>query len=305
MSEILSEDNRTANAKTKDSVFTTLFKDVNNVYRLYKELHAEDTTTTVDDIEIDTLETILINDIRNDLGFLVNNNGKAEYILLMEAQTKWTKNMTLRILFYLVESYRRYLIKTKQSEHSSSRVHLPKPELYVVYTGTEKISDEISFKDTYFDGTAPIDVIVKVLRMPDKDTLYGQYIAFSKVYDGQRKLHKNKIECISNTLDICIREGYLREFFEQHRQEVVTMLSTLFDEQAQREQYDIAVKEESKAEGIAQGVAQGIVQGIDVGMAKVVQGLYKFEKNIKKLSERVCLPEPEVERLLTIDVGVV
>ena len=79
------------------------------------------------------------------------------------------------------------------------------------------------------------------------------------------------------------------------------MLSTLFDEQAQREQYDIAVKEESKAEGLA----QGIVQGIDVGMAKVVQGLYKFEKNIKKLSERVCLPEPEVERLLTIDVGVV
>ena len=134
MSEILSEDNRTANAKTKDSVFTTLFKDVNNVYRLYKELHAEDTTTTVDDIEIDTLETILINDIRNDLGFLVNNNGRAEYILWMEAQTKWTKNMTLRILFYLVESYRRYLIKTKQSEHSSSRVHLPKPELYVVYT---------------------------------------------------------------------------------------------------------------------------------------------------------------------------
>ena len=79
------------------------------------------------------------------------------------------------------------------------------------------------------------------------------------------------------------------------------MLSSLFDEQAQREQYDIAVKEESKAEGIT----QGIVQGIDVGMAKVVQGLYKIEKNIKKLSERVCLPETEVERLLTIDVGVV
>lgn len=75
------------------------------------------------------------------------------------------------------------------------------------------------------------------------------------------------------------------------------MLSSLFDEQAQREQYDIAVKEESKAEGIA--------KGIDVGMAKVVQGIYKFEKNIKKLSGMVCLPEPEVERLLTIDVSVV
>ena len=93
------------------------------------------------------------------------------------------------------------------------------------------------------------NVFVKVLRMPDKDTLYGQYIAFSKVYDVQRKIYKNKIECIRNTLDICIKEGYLRDFLEQHRQEVVTMLSSLFDEQAQREQYDIAVKAESKAEG--------------------------------------------------------
>ena len=250
MSEILSEDNRTTNTKTKDSVFTALFKDVNNVYRLYKELHTDDTTTTVDDIQIDTLETILINDIRNDLGFLVNNNGKAEYILLMEAQTKWTENMTLRILFYLVESYRRYLIKTEQSEHSSTKVHLPKPELYVVYTGNSgKVSDEISFRNTYFDGVAPIEVVVKVLKVLDKNTLYGQYIAFSKVYDGQRKIYKNKIECIRNTLDICIKEGYLRDFLEQHRQEVVTMLSSLFDELAQREQYDIAVKAESKAEG--------------------------------------------------------
>ena len=250
MSEILSEDNRTTNTKTKDSVFTALFKDVNNVYRLYKELHTDDTTTTVDDIQIDTLETILINDIRNDLGFLVNNNGKAEYILLMEAQTKWTENMSLRILFYLVESYRRYLIKTEQSEHSSTKVHLPKPELYVVYTGnSSKVSDEISFRDTYFDGVAPIEVVVKVLKVLDKNTLYGQYIAFSKVYDVQRKIYKNKIECIRNTLDICIKEGYLRDFLEQHRQEVVTMLSSLFDEQAQREQYDIAVKAESKAEG--------------------------------------------------------
>ena len=169
---------------------------------------------------------------------------------------------------------------------------MPKPELYVVYTGTEKIADEISFKDTYFDGTAPIDVIVKVLRMPDKDTLYGQYIAFSKVYDGQRKLHKNKIECISNTLDICIKEGYLREFFEQHRQEVVTMLSTLFDEQAQREQYDIAVKEESRAEGI------------DLGMAKMVRKLYKLGKNIMQIANIFEMPETEIERLLSIDTNI-
>ena len=282
MSDILSEDNRTVSDKTKDSVFTTLFKDVNNVYRLYKELHTEDTTTTVDDIEIDTLETILINDIRNDLGFLVNRNGKAKYIALMEAQSKWTKNMTLRMLFYLAESYRRYLIKTEQSEHSSNQVYLPKPELYIVYTGSKEIPEEISLKDTYFDGNAPIDIVVKVLRIPDKDTLYGQYIAFSKVYDGQRKIHKEKIECIKNTLDICIKEGYLREFLEQHKQEVVTMLSSLFDEQAQREQYDIAVKAEGKAEGERIGFLKALVQLVKDGTLTLAQAAKKASITVEE-----------------------
>ena len=52
MSEILFQDGRTTKHKAKDSVFTALFKDVNNVFRLYRELHPEDTVTTVDDIEI-------------------------------------------------------------------------------------------------------------------------------------------------------------------------------------------------------------------------------------------------------------
>ena len=49
-------DTRTVKRKAKDSVFTVLFQDINNVYELYKELHPEDTEVTVDDIHIETLE---------------------------------------------------------------------------------------------------------------------------------------------------------------------------------------------------------------------------------------------------------
>ncbi len=253
MSEILSQDGRTTKHKAKDSVFTALFKDVNNVFRLYRELHPEDTVTTVDDIEIDTLETILINDIYNDLGFLVHYGEKAKYIILVEAQSKWTDNITLRILFYLVESYRRYLVATKQSEHSTKRVYLPEPELYVIYTGSNAVPETISLKDKYFSEKAPLDLQVNVITMPNKDTLNGQYIAFCKVYDEQRKIYKEKLDCIRNTLKICIQEGYLREFLTQHEQEVVTMLNSLFDEQAQRKQYDIAMRAEERAEGEKSG----------------------------------------------------
>ena len=232
-------DNRTVKNKTKDSVFTTLFKDVNNVYTLYRELHPEDTTTTVNDIQIETLETVLINEIYNDLGFIVNSGEKAKFVILVEAQSRWTDNMTLRMLFYISETYRRYLKETEQSEHLEKRVFLPKPEMYVVYTGSKKISDEVSFSETYFDGDSSLDLRVKVLRQVEKNTLHGQYIGFSRVYDEQRRLYSNKLECIKETIRICIEEGYLTEFLDKHKQEVTTMLSELFDEQAQREQYDI------------------------------------------------------------------
>lgn len=205
--------------------------------------------------------------MHNDLGFLVNNNGEANYVVLMEAQTEWTDNMTLRLFLYLAETYRRYLIKTNQSEHSKKRIHLPKPELYIVYTGDKEIAPQISLRDTYFEGDAPIDLTVNILRTSGKNTLYGQYIAFCRVYTEQRKIYRDKLECIKKTLEICIQKGYLKEFLEKHRQEVITMLSSLFDEEAQRKQYDIAVKEEAKAEGRAEGEAKGILKTL-IGLVK-------------------------------------
>ena len=254
------DENRTVRRKAKDSVFTVLFQDVNNVYELYKELHPEDVDVTVNDIRVETLETVLINDIYNDLGFIVNSGGKVRYVILVEAQSRWTDNITLRMLLYITETYHRYLKETEQSEHVEKKVLLPKPDMYVVYTGSKNVSDEVSFSQTYFDGDSPLDLKVKVLKNSGKDTLHGQYIGFSRVYDEQRKLYGNKLECIRETIRICIEKGYLTEFLGIHKQEVTTMLSELFDEQAQRNQYDIAIKRESRTQGIAEGMEKGMVQ---------------------------------------------
>ncbi|MBR2175589.1 MAG: Rpn family recombination-promoting nuclease/putative transposase [Clostridia bacterium] len=298
MEDITLTDDRTARHKTKDSVFTWLFRDVNNVFELYKELHPEDTAVTVDDIQLETLQTVLINDIYNDLGFIVNVNGNAKYVLLFEAQSRWTENLTLRILFYIAETYRRYLKETKQSEHNAKRINLPKPELYVLYTGDKGLPDEISFKDDYFDGDAPIDVRVKILRQSESNTIYGQYIGFSKVYDEQRKIYGNKLECIGETIRICLEKGYLTDFLNQHKQEVVTMLSDLFDEQAQREQYDIAVKKESEAIGEARGRAEGRTEGEARGKAELLKKLIELGNSVKQLSDMLGMSEIEIEGLL-------
>ena len=56
-----------ANSKTRDSVFCKLFQIKENVFRLYKELHPEDITVTIDGVKIKTLTTIFVNYLYNDL----------------------------------------------------------------------------------------------------------------------------------------------------------------------------------------------------------------------------------------------
>ena len=266
------QDTRTVNRKAKDSVFSKLFEDKENLLILYKDLHPDDNMVTVDNIEPDTLTSIIINNLLNDLGFRVVQGNNEKIILLFEAQSWWTENLTLRILFYLTESYRRYLSKTQQSEHTYKRIELPKPELYIIYTGDKEVSDEISFNEDYFNGEGPVDIRVKILKQPATDTIYGQYIGFCKVYDEQRKIYSNKIECIKETIRICEERGYLTEFLGVHKEEVYTMMSELFDEEYQRKQYDIAVKrierEEGRAEGEAKGRAEGEAKGRAEGEAK-------------------------------------
>ena len=158
------------------------------------------------------------------------------------------------MLEYLIGTWSDYLDETGQSVHSS-KVKLPRPELYVVYTGSANIPNEVSFNDDFFGGTAPVDVKVKVLRTADT-TIYGQYIIYCNVFDEQRKTHKNTLKCIEETIRICIDRGVLAEYLAKHKKEVVTMMREMFDEDYLRERYYIAERKRIIAEGIAEGKAE-------------------------------------------------
>ena len=67
----------------QDSLFRDIFSFPENQLKQYMAFHPEDTTVTVDDITNVTLESILVKDMYNDLGFLVRN----KLIVLFEAQS--------------------------------------------------------------------------------------------------------------------------------------------------------------------------------------------------------------------------
>lgn len=225
----------TLKRKSKDSVFVKFFQDKKNILQLYQEFHPEAADLNVDDITVQTLDSVMVNTIYNDLGFLV----KDKFVMLVEAQSTWNPNIALRMLIYLVETFTRYLKSTAQSEHSSTKVKLPKPELYVFYSGTGEKPKVISLNDEFFEGTADIDVKVKVLSKVDT-TLSGQYIGFCKVFDEIRKNGKDGVEIAKETFRICIEKGYLADFMKAHEMEVIDMMTQLFDEEEIRKRYDIA-----------------------------------------------------------------
>lgn len=260
------------NRQSKNSVFVNFFKERENILQMYKELHPEATDVTVDDIKIDTLESMIVNTLYNDLGFIV----KDKYIFLFEAQSTWSENLTLKIFLYLGESFRRYINSDDHySVHNEKRIHLPMPELYVIYSGPGKKPDVISFSEDYFCGNPDIELKVHVLSEANNTTLSGQYIGFCKVFDEQRKLYDDGITAAKETYRICIEKGYLTEFMKAHEQEVIDMMHELFDEETARKQYDTARSIEDIEKGEAKGRAE---EKIAVALNMLAKGKLSIEE---------------------------
>ena len=215
--------------KIKDSVFTDLFQNKKYLLQLYKALHPEDNEVTEDALADITIKHVLIDGDYNDLGFSVGNR----LMVLVESQSTWTVNIIIRALMYLVQTYHEYFKRTNQNLYGSKKVVMPKPELYVIYTGNRKeIPNKVSLSEEFFAGEKiAIETEVKVLYQENENDIIGQYIIFSKVYNEQRKKHGATKEAILETIQICKDRNVLKEYLENREQEVVDMMMTLFDDE--------------------------------------------------------------------------
>lgn len=216
------------NRKIRDSVFTNLFQDKKYLLQLYKALHPEDSNVTEDKIEDVTIKHVLVDADYNDLGFSIGDR----LMVLVESQSTWTVNIIIRALMYLIQTYHDYFKRTNQNLYGSKKVNMPRPELYLIYTGDKKnIPDSISLARDFFDGAEiAIDAEIKVLYQENEDII-GQYIIFSKVYTEQRKLYGNTKQAVTETIDICKNRNVLREYLESKEGEVVDIMMTLFDDE--------------------------------------------------------------------------
>ncbi len=108
---------------------------------------------------------------------------------------------------------------------------MPKPELYIIYTGNRgRKPDTISLSKEFFDGAdVDIEVKAKVIYESDTEDIINQYIIFCKVFDEQRKLYGMTERTVRETIRICKDKNVLKEYLMSREKEVVTIMMSLFD----------------------------------------------------------------------------
>jgi len=218
-----------AKRTAKNSVFLDLFQDKSYLLKLYQTLHPEDTMATEDSLTDVTITNVLTDNLYNDLGFIANN----KLMILVEAQSTWTVNILVRVLLYLAQSYHEYFQRTCQDYYKSRKVKMPKPELYVIFTGNKgRKPDKISLAKEFFEGAdIDIEVKAKVIYESDTDDIINQYIIFCKVFNEQTKQHGMTQKAVTETIRICKDRNVLGEYLAQREKEVVTIMMSLFDEE--------------------------------------------------------------------------
>ncbi len=278
----------TPKRKIRDSVFTNLFQEKKYLLQLYKALHPEDGEATEDEIADITLKHVLVDADYNDLGFSVGDR----LMVLVESQSTWTMNIIIRALMYLMQTYHDYFKRTNQNLYGSKKVKMPKPELYVIFTGERKtIPDIISLSKDFFNGTRiSIDAEIKVLYQENERDIIGQYIIFCKVYQEQRKCYGNTREAVTETIRICKDRNVLKEYLESREKEVVDIMMTLFDDEQIYKAFENDIKQETAKE-VARNKAVFMIQKGKITIDEIAEYFPELSEEDRKEIESQALQQ--------------
>lgn len=245
----------------KDSVFTFLFRQPFYTRLLYLALHPEDVSVTEEDCKIITLENVLTTGLYNDLGIQVRDR----LIFLMEAQSTFSVNIVLRMLLYLAETYMDYVKQHRLDLYASPPVSIPRPELYMVYTGSRSsVPDTLCLSDLFKGQSGMpdcVEVRVRVLRDSAQGNILDQYVQFCQILDEQRLLYGRTKKTIEETLRICMDRNILAPFLASREKEVVDIMSMLFSQKEIMEIHDFNLAQAARHAGREEGQQEGMQKG--------------------------------------------
>ena len=94
--------------------------------------------------------------------------------------------------------------------------------MYVIFTGHRKTRLEYLYLSKEFFGgdDSVLDVKVKMIYDGRGGDIINQYVAFTKIYNEQVKLHGRTREAVLDTIRICKDQDVLSEYLSSREKEV-------------------------------------------------------------------------------------
>ena len=148
------------NRKHKDTVFTKLFNDANNLLELYNGINGSH-YTNADELRINTLDNSVILGMKNDVSYVFEFE-----MHIYEHQSTRNPNMPLRNLFYVSRllEIELELNGDKESIYGEDKVMIPTPRFIVFYNGKKEEPEKYEYRlsDLYKNGTKDPDLELRV-----------------------------------------------------------------------------------------------------------------------------------------------
>jgi len=274
--------------QVKDSLLVDIFKEVENFIIFLKWVRYEGATeaealnpldlTYITDADIEPFllrSDTLIRKRRNDVSFITKDG---RLIILIEHQTIITQNLALKIFLYYMELIQLWLVKNDVNIHSTKKINIPKPEMYIVYNGKKELEESFS---TFTLDSIPLSIKANIkildirydnLNIKEPSNPLVGYSFFIKNYDQYQEQGLSRDEAFDKARQECIKKGYLKGFIER---EDFIMYKKIFD-----------YEEQLKAEGMMEGIEKGIEEGLEKGIEKGIEE--GIEKGIRKAIECNC-----------------
>lgn len=215
-------------------------------FRLYQELHPEDTESSEGDVRIRTLRRVIAKGYANDLGFSVGNR----LICLAEAQSYSMEPIRLRTLFYLAATFQSYLSENGMTLYDVRSGDFPRWEAYAVYAGRggSRVMRMGGIMEGIFDDSPSTEVSL------DGDGLLRDYIDVCRIIDGMLAGSADRDrDRVLKAFEACRGCGAIGEFVWSRRYEVLGVYEQLFDEEENLRMNCMAYEKKGRLEGMAEG----------------------------------------------------
>ena len=275
-------DGRAIRRNAKDSVFVSFLRHEENVLDLYRELHPEGLSATVEDVRIRTAKRVMAKGFTNDLGFSVGDRR----ICLVEAQSYELRPMQLRTVFYLAETFQDYMEERGLTLYDVKSV--PKWEVFVVSTGRGR-------KGLFRLGAITDDLMDGGTLEPVSTTDGGfirSYMEACRIIDTviSRKRDVEGKAAVARAFDECrTRCGKLGEFIWSRRSEVMGVYEQLFDDEENMKMNCAAFERK--------GFKRGEREGFRAGGKAVARRMLSKGMSPEEVSDLTEIPLNEVIRM--------